>query len=242
MSALNTILLVVFPYVAVAVCVLGIAYRYRRKGFTVSSLSSQFLEGRRLFWGSVPFHIGLLFVLLVHLVAIVFPGVILAWTRDPVRLLALEVTGFVLGMSVMVGLVVLVYRRLASPRIRAVTTGLDVTVVLLVMAQVALGLWVALRYRWGYTWFAADLAPYLWSLVTLTPETAAAFALPLPVKLHIVGAFAIVLLVPFTRLAHFVVAPLHYIVRPYQRVIWNWDRKTIRDPDVPWNRTRPANN
>ena len=29
-------------------------------GFTVSALSSQFLESRSLFWGSVPFHFGLL--------------------------------------------------------------------------------------------------------------------------------------------------------------------------------------
>ena len=80
-----------------------------------------------------------------------------------------------------------------------------------------------------------------WSLVTLGPETDAVFALPWVIKLHIVGAFAIVFMVPFTRLVHFVVAPLHYIARPYQRVIWNWDRKTIRDPSAAWTRTRPTN-
>ena len=46
-------------------------------------------------------------------------------------------------------------------------------------------------------------------------------------------------MVPFTRLVHLLVAPLNYIVRPYQRVIWNWDRKTIRDPNTPWS-TRHA--
>ena len=30
------------------------------KGFQVSSLSSQFLEGKQLFWGSLPFHVGIL--------------------------------------------------------------------------------------------------------------------------------------------------------------------------------------
>jgi hypothetical protein len=49
-------------------------------------------------------------------------------------------------------------------------------------------------------------------------------------------------MIPFTRLAHFIVAPLHYIVRPYQQVIWNWDRKTIRDPGTAWSTTRPKNN
>jgi len=242
MNALNTVLLVVFPYVAVIVFVVGVAYRYRRKGFTISSLSSQFLEGRQLFWGSVPFHVGILVVLLVHAVAIAFPGVMLAWARDPVRLLVLEVTEYVFGMSVLLGLAALLYRRLTNPRIRAVTTVPDIAVGLLLLTQVALGLWLALDFRWGYTWFAAVLAPYLWSLVQLSPEPAAVFALPLTIKLHIIGAFALVFLVPFTRLVHFVVAPLHYLVRPYQLVIWNWDRKTIRDPRAPWSRTRPANN
>jgi nitrate reductase gamma subunit len=234
--------LVVFPYTAVAVFAFGVAYRYRHRGFTVSSLSSQFLEGRQLFWGSVPFHLGILVVLLVHAVAMVLPGVLQAWVRDPVRLLALEAAATVFGMSVLVGLLVLVYRRVTSARIRAVTTTMDAVVLLVLVAQVGLGLWVALRFRWGYAWFAADVAPYLWSLVRLTPDTAAVSTLPLPIKLHIVGAFAIVLLVPFTRLVHFLVTPLHYLVRPCQRVLWNWDRKAIRDPQVPWSRARPTNN
>lgn len=242
MNALNVVLLVVFPYVAVIVFVFGVAYRYRRKGFSVSSLSSQFLERRQLFWGSVPFHLGILVVLLVHALVILFPGVMVAWARDPVRLLVLEVTEYVFGMSVLVGLGFLIFRRLANARIRAVTSGMDIAVQLVLLTQVALGLWLALDFRWGYTWFAAVLAPYLWSLVQLSPDTAAVFALPLTIKLHIIGAFALVFLVPFTRLVHFVVAPLHYIVRPYQQVIWNWDRLSIRDARAPWSRTRPTNN
>jgi hypothetical protein len=31
-------------------------------------------------------------------------------------------------------------------------------------------------------------------------------------------------------------------VRPYQQVIWNWDRKTIRDPGAAWSGARPKNN
>ena len=50
MNALNTFLFVAFPYAAIVVFVVGVVYRYRQKGFTVSSLSSQFLEGKKLFW------------------------------------------------------------------------------------------------------------------------------------------------------------------------------------------------
>ena len=239
MNALDTFLFVAFPYMAVIVFVVGVAYRYLRKGFTVSSLSSQFLEGRKLFWGTVPFHIGILVVFFGHLVAFLFPRATLAWNSIPVRLIILEVSAFVFGVTVLVGLTALMVRRLTTPRIRSVTTKTDIAIELLLLAQVVLGLWIALGYRWGSSWFAADLTPYLWSLTTLTPETAAVFALPWVIKLHIVGAFAILLLVPFTRLVHFIVAPLHYVVRPYQQVIWNWNRRAIRDPSTPWSEARP---
>ncbi len=143
MNALNTFLFVAFPYVAVVVFVFGVAYRYRQKGFTVSSLSSQFLEGKKLFWGTVPFHIGLLVVLLGHLTAFVLPRATLAWNRVPVRLIILEVTAFVFGLTVLIGLAALMYRRLTNARIRAVTTKTDIAIELLLLAQVVLGCWIA---------------------------------------------------------------------------------------------------
>ncbi len=242
MNVLNTFLFVAFPYVAIVVFVFGVTYRYRQKGFTVSSLSSQFLEGKTLFWGTIPFHIGVLVVFFGHLIAFLFPRATLAWNAMPVRLIILEVTAFVFGLTMLVGLAALMLRRLTNARIRAVTTPMDIAIELLLLAQVVLGCWVALGFRWGSSWFAADLSPYLWSLVTLRPETDAVFALPWVIKLHIVGAFAIILMVPFSRLVHFVVAPLHYIVRPYQLVLWNWDRKVIRDPSAPWSKARPHSN
>ena len=239
MNALNVVLFVAFPYVAVVTFVLGVVYRRRQKGFTVSSLSSQFLEGKVLFWGTVPFHIGLLVVLGGHMVAFLVPQALLAWNSQPVRLIILEGTAFVFGVTVLIGLVALMYRRFTNPRIRAVTTKMDIAIELLLLAQVVLGCWVALGFRWGSSWFAADLTPYLWSLIRFSPETAAVFALPWVVKLHIVGAFAILFMVPFTRLVHFIVAPLDYLVRPYQQVMWNWDRKTVRDPSTAWSPVRP---
>ncbi len=242
MNALNTFLLVAFPYAAIVVFVFGVAYRYRQKGFTVSSLSSQFLEGKKLFWGTIPFHIGILVVFFGHLTAFLLPRATLAWNSIPVRLIVLEVTAFTFGLSMLIGLAALMVRRFTNPRIRAVTTKTDIAIELLLLAQVVFGCWIALGFRWGASWFAADLSPYLWSLVKLTPETAAVFALPWVIKLHIVGAFAILFMVPFTRLVHFVVAPLHYIVRPYQLVMWNWDRRAIRDPSTPWSKARPHSN
>ena len=154
----------------------------------------------------------------------------------------LEVSAFTFGLSTMVGLLALMVRRLTNPRVKMVTTKMDVALELLLLAQVVLGLWIALGYRWGSSWFAADLSPYLMSLFTLDPNIVAITALPIPIKLHIIGAWLIIGIFPFTRLVHMLVAPLHYIGRPYQRVMWNWDPKAIRDPATAWSKARPKNN
>jgi len=242
MSMLDSFFFMIYPYMAMIIFVVGVVYRYRQTGFKVSSLSSQFLESRDLFWSIVPFHFGLLVVFFGHLVALLVPRAVLAWNSDPLRLIILEGSALVFGFSVLIGLCMLLFRRLTHRRIAVVTTRMDIAIALLLLAQVVLGCWVALAYRWGSSWFAADLSPYLLSLFTLNPETNAVFSLPLVIKLHIIGAFTILLMVPFTRLMHFLVAPFHYIFRPYQQVIWNWDRKKIRDPATPWSEARPRNN
>lgn len=242
MDALNFFMFVGFPYIALIVFVVGVIYRYRQKSYTVSSLSSQFLEGKQLFWGVVPFHFGILVVLLGHLLAFLFPRATLAWNAEPVRLIILEVTAIIFGMSVLVGLVGLIHRRVTNSRVRAVTTPMDVFLELLLLTQVVLGCWIALGFRWGSSWFAADLSPYLWSLLAANPTTEAIYALPWVIKLHIFGAFLIFFMVPFTRLVHIFVAPLHYLARPYQQVIWNWDREAVRDPNTPWSEARPKSN
>ncbi|MEP7382334.1 MAG: respiratory nitrate reductase subunit gamma [Gemmatimonadota bacterium] len=238
----DLVLFVGLPYAAMLVFLIGTIQRYRSRGFKVSSLSSQFLEGRRLYGSSVPFHFGILVVFFGHLTAFLIPRGTLLWNSNPVRLIVLEVTAFTFGLSVLVGLVGLLVRRVTNGRVRMVTTRMDVTLEVLLLAQTVLGLWIALGYRWGSSWFAADLSPYLMSLFTLDPNIVAISAMPLVIKFHVVGAWLIIAIFPFTRLVHLLVAPLHYIARPYQRVIWNWDRKAIRDPATPWSRARPKNN
>ncbi len=242
MTSLNHFFFVVFPYIVIVVFLVTAIYRYRSSSFGYSSLSSQFLEGKHGFWGTVPFHWAILILFLGHLFMFLFPQGVLLWNSNPVRLIAHEVVAFTFGMVAFVGLLALIVRRLSNARLRVVTTPMDLVIELLLLAQIFLGCWIALGYRWGSSWFAADLSPYLWSIFQLDPQANAVNAMPLVIKLHIVGAFLIFLLVPFSRLVHFLVAPFHYIWRPYQVVIWYWDRKRIRQPDTAWAENRPRNN
>lgn len=242
MDTLNNFFLIALPYIALALFLVGSIFRYTRKGFQVSSLSSQFLEGRRLFYGSVPFHWGVFFLFFGHLTAFLFPKGVLAWNSQPVRLMILEITAFIFGISMLIGLVNLMIRRYTTPRLKPVTNKMDLIIYLLLIAQTFFGLWIAYNFRWGSSWFSTLLAPYLYSIFKFQPDTTAVSLLPWAVKIHIIGAFLIIALVPFSRLIHFLVYPLNYLWRPYQQVRWNWGRRRIRAPRTPWSVQRPKNN
>lgn len=228
-----------FPYVALTIFVVGTIIRYRG-GFKYSSLSSQFLESKKFYSGSVPFHVGILVVFFAHLVAFVFPG----FTFGGSTLVTMETIMLAFSFVAIVGLVLLFIRRVTTERVKMVTNKMDIIIELLLLAQFIIGVYIAISFKWGSAWYASDMVPYLWSVFTFSPDIAAVAATPLLIKLHIIGAFVIILLIPFSRLVHFLVAPLHYIVRPYQVVRWNWDKKKIRDPETPWEETiqRPKNN
>jgi len=216
----NGILFVVFPYLAMFIFFLGTIWRYRHEPFTYSSFSSQFLENRQHFWALVPFHYGIVTVLLGHIVAFLIPRQILVWNSRPLRLYVLETSALIFGLLTLVGLVGCIHRRLTVPKVRAVTTRMDWIVFTLLLVQVASGVYVAVFRAWGSSWFAAAAVPYLWSLVRLNPDMAFISAMPLVVKFHVVMAYTLIGVTPFTRLVHILVAPNPYLWRRTQVVRW----------------------
>lgn len=216
------------PYIAIAVFFIGTIYRYRSNGFKVSSLSTQFLEGRQLFFGSQPFHWGLLVIFFGHLIAFAVPKAVILWNGHPVRLLILELSSLVFALSALIGLILLIKRRFSNSRIMVVTNNMDTVVYVLLLVQILSGIGIALFARWGSTWFASSLTPYLRSIFVFDPEIGVATAMPWYAQIHIISAFVIVAIIPFTRFMHFLVVPIAYIWRKYQVVYWNWNRKSIR--------------
>jgi len=221
---IDLLLFGVFPYVAVALAVVVAIWRFTMSSFTYSSLSSQFLEGRRLFWGSIPWHYGIILILVGHLIGILFPSGVKAFNGVPVRLYILEGTGLALGLLALLGLVLLLVRRATSSRIRVVTSPMDVVLLVVLLVQVAAGVGIAIFYRWGSFWFLQTATPYLWSLASFNPNVSYVAAMPFLIKLHVLNAFVLVALFPFTRLVHIVSLPIPYLWRPYQVVIWNREK------------------
>lgn len=217
---IDTFLLVGLPYLAIVMCVVGTIVRFRRTPYSVSALSSQFLEHRTLKWGSVPWHAGIVVILLAHLFVFAFPGVWRAVTANATALIAIETVGVALAFLCLGGMLVLIVRRMVSSRVQAVTTNIDLVVQGLLLVQIVLGLGVALSYRWGAAWAPATVVPYLWSIVTLQPDVTFVSEMPGLVKAHIAGAWVIIGLIPFSRLIHMFTVPLQYLMRAPQVVVW----------------------
>ncbi|GAB4248245.1 MAG: respiratory nitrate reductase subunit gamma [Thermoleophilia bacterium] len=216
----NLLLFLLFPYLAVAVAVGGTIYRIAYRPVTVSSRTSQLLESRKLFWGSVPMHWGVGLVLAGHLLAVVLPWAVESWNASPVRLYLLEATGLALGLWALGGLLILAWRRVSEPRISAVTSPMDAVVLALLLLSVVTGVLTALLYRYGSSWFTAVLTPYLWSLASFRPRPEPLADLPWLVQLHAFNFFVLLAVFPFSRLVHIVTLPLGYLFRPWQLVIW----------------------
>lgn len=217
---IDAFLFVGLPYTALIVALVGCVWRARNNRFSMSARSSQFLEDRQLVFGSAPWHIGILLVLLGHLVAFLLPKVWASILTVPGALIAIETIGVASSLLAIAGLGVLIYRRLTSARIQAVTTNADLILVVLLLAQVVIGLISALHFRYGAAWSTGTVVPYFWGLVTLSPDMSYVADFPMLFKLHIIGGWLLVVLLPFTRLMHVLAVPFAYLWRAPQLVVW----------------------
>ncbi|HWB83244.1 MAG TPA: respiratory nitrate reductase subunit gamma [Bryobacteraceae bacterium] len=213
---------IALPYVALVLAFGAGAYRYATNRYTYSSLSSQILENRKLFWGSVPWHFGITLILLAHLFAAFLPGVTAWILGGELRRFVLELTGMALALYTLSGLIVLIARRL-TPRslAQATTTYMDGVLLLVLLVQVASGAAVAIFNRWGGLWYLHTAVPWFWSLATLHPDVSTVATMPMLPALHFVTGFIVILLFPFSRLVHLIMFPVYYLWRPRQVVVWN---------------------
>jgi nitrate reductase gamma subunit len=203
---LDHLLFAVLPYVAaVTFLLLVAARRYRVPPFGPPPAAPLLGEPRR-YGERLLFGCGILVILGGHLLAFLIPGQVLLWNNDPLRLYVLEVGALVFALMTLVGLVLTAARCLASAEARQGTTAADWLLYTLLLQQVGGGIYVALFYWPGSSWYAIAAVPYLRSLVRLDPDVGAISAMPVPVKLHVVTAFVLLAFLPLTRVARPLVA------------------------------------
>jgi len=221
---MNEFLFGIYPYIALAVFLLGSLIRFDREQYTWKSDSSQLLKRGQLRWGSNLFHIGVLALFLGHLVGLLTPKDLyhaLGLSTEAKQLLAIAAGG-VFGTMCLAGLVLLVYRRLSEPRIRATSTPMDIVVLLWILVTLLLGLasiFVSLGHRDGSVMVVLGL--WAQHIVTLRGNAADFIAgVHWIYKVHLVFGMTLFLLFPFSRLVHVWsgFGALAYLTRPYQIV------------------------
>ncbi|HMT47356.1 MAG TPA: respiratory nitrate reductase subunit gamma, partial [Novosphingobium sp.] len=173
--------------------------------------------------GSVLFHLGVLMIFAGHVVGLLTPIAVfdaLGVSHGAKQLLAIVAGGFagVLGIT---GATLLIHRRFFDPRVRAASNFSDNLVILLLWAQLALGLATipfSLQHLDGH-----EMVKFMnWAQGVFTFRAGAAdqIADVAPVfKLHLFMGLTILLLFPFTRLVHMLSAPVRYIWRPGYQVV-----------------------
>ena len=222
MSNFNFLMFGVYPYVALAICLIGSWARFDLSQYTWRAGSSQMLDNKGMRLASNLFHVGIIFILAGHFVGLLTPHAIyggLISTANK-QLLAMVSGGF-FGILCLIGLVMLIKRRLNNPRIRASSSTSDIMILFVLLAQLILGLMTIIASTQHLDGSVmVMLGEWAQSVVTLQPIKAAAAIAPVGIvyKLHVFLGLTLFVLFPFTRLVHIISAPIWYLGRRYQIV------------------------
>jgi nitrate reductase gamma subunit len=144
---MNVLLWVVYPYVAIAVLVGGLIWRYRYDKFGWTTRSSQLYESAVLRWGSPLFHFGVLMVLIGHIGGLLIPK---SWTEavgvtEHTYHLTAVFVGTVAGLCTLIGMIILIARRRLTGRVFAATTKNDKVMYVVLASVIVMGLWTTAR-------------------------------------------------------------------------------------------------
>jgi nitrate reductase gamma subunit len=239
-SALNVILWVAVPYIALTVFVVGHYWRYRYDKFGWTTRSSQLYERRLLRWGSPLFHFGILLVVLGHIGGLLIPE---SWTEavgvseGAYHAVAVSM-GTVAGFCTLAGAAILIYRRRTVGPVFSATTRNDKAMYVLLVGTLVLGLGTTvLGNLTGHPHdYRLTVSPWFRSIFYFQPDTALIVQAPIGFRLHVLAAFALFAFWPFSRLVHVFSAPVGYLTRPYI-VYRSRDRQLGARPNRPgWER------
>jgi len=241
MSYFNHLLFDIYPYLALAVFLLGSLVRFDREQYTWKSDSSQLLRLGQLRIGSNLFHIGILGLFFGHAVGLLTPHQVyeaLGLSSPAKQMLAIVAGGF-FGVLCLIGITLLLHRRLVEPRIRATSKPMDLIILGWIGVTLLLGL-VSIFFSLGHRdgGVMLQLAAWAQHIVTLRPGAAEALVgVPLIYKVHLFFGMSLFVLFPFSRLVHVWsgFASVSYLWRNYQVVRRRGQRRPVilKTPSYP---------
>ncbi|MNT23812.1 Respiratory nitrate reductase 1 gamma chain [compost metagenome] len=167
------------------------------------------------------FHIGILGVIAGHAFGMLTPHWMYeAWLPLDVKQKMAMFGGGAAGLMCLVGGLLLLKRRLFSPRIRATTTAADILVMSVLVIQCALGL-ATIPFSAQHMDGSEMMKLVGWAQSVVTFHGGASEHLDgvaFIFRMHLVLGMTLFVLFPFSRLVHIWSVPVEYLTRRYQIV------------------------
>lgn len=210
---------VIFPYLMITIFLVGHIYRYNFDQLSWTAKSSEFLEKKSLRWGSMLFHIGILFVFAGHVFGLLVPKTVLSAVGIGETLYhtgAVYGGGFA-GTVTLIGIIILFSRRLTNKRVWMTSDSSDIITVVFIFLIILIGTYNTLIGNQFHQHFdyRETISPWFRGLLTFTPDPFLMRDVPIDFQLHILISFALIGIWPFTRLVHVWSVPLTYFKRRY---------------------------
>jgi nitrate reductase gamma subunit len=228
----------VWPYMAFSLLAVGLAARYVLEQKRMDAVKTEMAEAWSVFGGAKTWRAGIALLLLVHAAILLLPQSVLAWNTNPLRLYLFEAITFGAGLAALSGWAKLTWRQLSHGNRSAITELSDTVFLALLLVAIASGVLMAALYRWGSSWGALVLTPYVVSILRGKPAAGLAAQMPFFVRLHVFSGFTMLAILPLTRLAAFFIFALHSVLalmgRPISAAVHTAERWLRRHNPAPW--------
>jgi nitrate reductase gamma subunit len=207
-----TLIFTVFPYLCLTTFVVGHGYRYVTDRFGWNARSSEFLEKKNLFAGSVIFHWGIILTFFGHAGGMLIPQRVFDFfgVKAQAHLAIAYFSGLVVGIAAFIGSLLLLWRRITDRRVKATGTLNDAVTLSALVLVIGLGLY---NVVFGHYNVLYSVAPWIRGIVFFAPDPHLMRPVPVSFKLHVLSALALLAFSPFSRLVHIWSAPVFYLFR-----------------------------
>ena len=216
---LNQFVWVIYPYLCLAIFVIGHIARYKYDQFSWTAKSSEMIETEIIKWGSLLFHLGIIPVFFGHVVGLLIPA---NWleaigVNNHIYHIGAVYIGSVFGIITLIGMLLLTLRRLSIKNVRRLSSFSDIFVNIVLLIILIMGCYStlvtnAIQPEFDYR---QTIAIWFRHLFMFSPNADLMLNVPWSFKLHILLGFTVFACWPFTRLVHVWSVPLSYMNRRY---------------------------
>ena len=211
------------PYACIAIGIIGFIYRFYTRPQSMGAKSSQFLAKKTSIEIGIHFwHVGIILILTGHFLAFILTDLYKAFKLlNPLIELFMDALRWFAVLLTLVGLLILIGRRIQEPKLRVNTTLIEWVILFLFLQQVIFGSFIAFWFRDQPFWFENNVAAWIRSIYLLQPIDPVITSENWFVYIHATIPFIIIALLPFSKLVHLFSFPFTYLWRPYRRIIYN---------------------